>query len=196
MTTAVLILAAGASARMGQPKPLLPWQDKTLLEHIVAVAAALEQPVFVVAGELVAAITPLVRPYGAKLLHNPNWRAGMGTSIATGLDAILQTRTSPDALLLLACDQPFVSTGLLQTMIDTQANTGKGIIACAYGNTQGIPVLFGRQYFPALQALHGPAGAKKILQENTTDCTTVSFPQGEWDIDTPERYERLKNLKI
>lgn len=196
MTTAVLVLAAGASSRMGQPKMLLPWQGTTLLQHIVAAAVPICQPVFVVAGEQVNAITSLLSSATTHIIPHPQWEQGMGSSIATGLTGILAAGHTPEALLLLVCDQPFVDTPLLQSMIDAKARSGKGIIACQYAGTVGIPVLFDQQFFPALQALSGQAGAKRLLQQFPNDLHTIPFPMGNLDIDTPEEYERIRNLKI
>jgi molybdenum cofactor cytidylyltransferase len=195
MTTAVLLLAAGASSRMGQPKMFLTWQGETLLQHAMSAAAHISTPVFVVTGEHTDRIGAALQQAPVQLIPNPQWQEGMGTSVAAGVTGILQAGGSPEQLIIVVCDQPFISAGLLQQLIDMKVSSGKGIVGCSYDNTVGTPVLFDRQYFPTLQGLNGQQGAKRLLQQYPEDVATVPFPQGSFDIDTPEDYERLTNLK-
>lgn len=196
MTTALLLLAAGASSRMGQPKMFLTWQGKTLLEHIVSAAASISTPVFVVTGEHTRAIATALQHYEVHLIANEQWQEGMGTSVAAGVAGILQAGFTPDALVIAVCDQPFITAELLQQMITEKERSGKGIAGCSYDNTIGTPVLFDKKYFPALQQLNGQQGAKRLLQQFPEEVTTIPFPLGSMDIDTPEDYERLKKLNI
>jgi molybdenum cofactor cytidylyltransferase len=194
MTTAVLLLAAGASSRMGQPKMFLTWQGETLLQHAVSAAANISSPVFVVTGEHTDQIASTLRQAAVALIPNPKWLEGIGTSVAAGITGILQAGYLPDQIIIVVCDQPFISAGLLQQLIDRKASSGKGIVGCSYDNTIGTPVLFDQQYFPALQGLNGQQGAKRLLQQYPEDVDTLPFPQGSFDIDTPEDYERLTRL--
>ncbi|MBO9566505.1 MAG: nucleotidyltransferase family protein [Niastella sp.] len=196
MTTAVLLLAAGASSRMGQPKMFLTWQGETLLQHAVLAAAKISIPAFVVTGEHTDRIAIALQQAPVQLIPNLQWQEGMGTSVAAGVTGILQAGLSPEQLIIVVCDQPFISAGLLQQLIDTNISSGKGIVGCSYDNTVGTPVLFDKQYFPTLQGLNGQQGAKRLLQQYPEDVATVPFPQGSFDIDTPEDYERLVNLMI
>lgn len=195
MTTTVLLLAAGASARMGQPKMFLTWQGETLLQHAVSAAATVSTPVFVVTGEHSTTIAAALQNSAVQLIPNDQWQEGMGTSVATGVTGIMQAGHTPDAIIIVVCDQPFITGELLQQMIAARGSSGKGIIGCSYDNTIGTPVLFDKKYFPALQQLNGQQGAKRLLQQFPDDVATVLFPLGNIDIDTPEDYERLKNLK-
>lgn len=196
MTTAVLLLAAGASSRMGQPKMFLIWRGKTFLEHTVLAATSISTPVFVVTGEHTSAIATALQHNEVQLIPNEQWQEGMGTSISTGVAGIAQAGFAPDALIIVVCDQPFITAGLLQEMIAEKESSGKGMVGCSYDNTIGTPVLFDKTYFPALQQLHGQQGAKRLLQQFPGEVATVPFPLGNMDIDTPEDYERLKDLKI
>ncbi|AXY72488.1 nucleotidyltransferase family protein [Paraflavitalea soli] len=196
MTTAVLLLAAGASSRMGQPKMFLTYQGKTLLQHTVEVAAGISHPVFVVAGEQYQAMETALAGFPVQLIHHEQWQQGIGSSIAAGIHGILRAGYTPDAVIITVCDQPFLHTELLQEMIMVQALSGKGMVACAYSDTLGTPVLFRKQYQAALQKLNGQQGAKRLLQQFPDDVATVLFSQGSIDIDTPEDYERLANLKM
>lgn len=192
MTTAVLLLAAGASSRMGQPKMFLPYQGKTLLQHTVEAAAGISHPVFVVAGEHYTAMRASLAAFPVQLIHHEQWQQGIGSSIAAGIGGILRAGFAPDAVIITVCDQPFLHTALLQEMIMVQALSGKGMVACAYSDTLGTPVLFGKGYLAALQDLNGQQGAKRLLKQFPQDVATVLFPEGSIDIDTPEDYEQLK----
>jgi molybdenum cofactor cytidylyltransferase len=196
MNTAVLLLAAGASSRMGQPKMLLTYQGKTLLEHLIAAATAVSDPVFVVTGEHHTAIAPVLQAAPAQLIHHPQWQEGMGSSIAAGVQGILAAGYTPDEIIIAVCDQPFVDGELLRMLVITKYESAKDLVACAYSNTIGTPALFDKKYFQALLALKGQQGAKGILQQAPSEVATVDFPLGNIDIDTPEDYERLVNSKI
>jgi molybdenum cofactor cytidylyltransferase len=194
MRTSLLLLAAGASSRLGLPKMFLYYKGKTLLHHITDEAmVAMQTPLFIVTGEHTNAIKGILQGSQALVLHNDHWQEGMGGSIRTGVQGILDAGYEPEAVLITVCDQPFITAALLSAMIATKANTDKGIVACAYDETIGTPVLFDKKYYPALLELSGQHGAKKILQQFPDDVETVPFPLGSVDIDTPEDYERLLN---
>ena len=194
MNTAVLMLAAGASTRMGQPKMFLTYKGKTFLQRTAEAATAVSDHCYAVAGSLAGEITLALRPYNVKVINNPLWQNGMGSSIAAGMEGIAQAGITPGAILITVCDQPFIDDNLLQEMINTLQKSGKGIIACTYNDTIGTPVLFTPTYFPLLAQLGGQHGAKKLVQQNPDDVASIPFPLGGFDIDTPEDYERLQQL--
>lgn len=194
MRTAALILAAGAALRMQQPKMLLPVDGKPILAHILEeVNAAGISGLKLVTGCHHAAIAAAIGE-PAWLLYNEDWQEGMASSIRKGVEAL--QAESFEALVLIVSDQPFLNRVLLQEMIACKKNTGKGMVAAAYADIQGTPVLFDRCYFPKLLQLSGDTGAKKILRENPDDLATVSFPEGAIDIDTPEDYQKLCMLTL
>ncbi|WP_315822367.1 nucleotidyltransferase family protein [Paraflavitalea speifideaquila] len=196
MNTAVLVLVAGASSRMGQPKMFLPYKGSTLLDHLLEAATAVSDPAFVVTGEHHAAIASALQGAPIHLIHHPQWQEGMGSSIAAGVTGILQAGYTPNEIILTVCDQPFVNGDLLHHLVITKYGSGKDLVACAYNNTIGTPALFDKKYFKALMALQGQPGAKKLLQQSPSEVATVDFPLGSIDIDTPEDYEQLVNLRI
>jgi molybdenum cofactor cytidylyltransferase len=116
----------------------------------------------------------------------------MASSIRCGLNTLLQIAPSSDAVILMVCDQPFVSSSLLNELIATQKNTGKPIVSCQYENTFGPPALFYKTIFPDLLILKGDAGARKIVVQRSNDTATVLFAQGNIDIDTEADYQALK----
>lgn len=194
MRTGIIILAAGGSTRMGQPKMLLTYGGKTLLQRVAEQAlGATTAPVVVVTGAGHDLVQQTLQHQAAYFVHNEQWQEGMGVSIRTGVGKITEIDKALDAVIILVCDQPFITTALLQQMMQQQSETGKGLVACAYSNTIGTPVLFSKIYFAQLLTLHGKEGAKSILKQSAEDIAVVDFPQGATDIDTPGDYERLLN---
>jgi molybdenum cofactor cytidylyltransferase len=189
--TALIILAAGSSSRLGFPKQTLLYKGKTLLE--IAIEAGLKskcQPVTVVLGANSEKIEPGIKNYPINIIHNPDWEAGMGSSIALAIKEI-QNDTSINQAVIMLCDQPFVTSRLIDSMLYKQQETNKKIIACSYKDTVGVPVLFNRELFDELTLLQGKEGAKKVLSAHPDDISTISFEKGGVDIDTVADYEAL-----
>lgn len=187
----VIILGAGNSSRLGQPKQLLMYRGKTLICQMAEEAiAAVGSPVVLVTGANAQQILEKLCGFAIEIVENENWAEGMGSSISTGINA-LRKHEGLAGVIIMVCDQPFVNAALLQQLMDQQVIVGKGIIACTYDNTAGTPVLFSSTYFDALAALEGQEGAKRILQQSTDDLALVPFPLGALDIDTAEDYQRL-----
>ncbi len=163
--TDIVILAAGASTRLGRPKQLLPWQGKTLLQHAVQTAMTIAtQPVVVTgcnADQLVAALNHTQ----VHVVFNPDWEQGIASSIRCGLQALLDRTPSPDQVIFMVCDQPFVSAGLLLNLINERQKSQRSIVASSYAGTLGIPALFDKSMFPQLLDLQGDAGAKEDNSE-------------------------------
>jgi molybdenum cofactor cytidylyltransferase len=188
--TALIILAAGASTRMGQPKQLLTFQGKPLLRHVAEIAIASTcQPIVVVLGANVAAIQPVLQALPIHLVHNPHWSEGMGSSIRCGIQYLSSYPNPIGAAILTVCDQPFISASLFDQLIQVYHSSHLQVIASAYSGTLGVPALFDRHLFPELLALDGAAGAKSII--NRQGAIGIDFPQGNLDLDTPEDYAQL-----
>jgi molybdenum cofactor cytidylyltransferase len=193
--TALIILAAGESCRFGQPKQNLVFQNQTLLERAIATGLASNcKPVTVVLGANSDLINLKIRHEDLKLIHNPNWVEGMASSIRIAINEIENNDLVSSAIIML-CDQPFVTSVLIEDLQQKQIETGKPIVACSYQNTVGVPVLFDRSIFGELHALTGNEGAKKIIKKHQQDVETIPFEKGSIDIDTPGDYERLINSR-
>jgi molybdenum cofactor cytidylyltransferase len=123
------------------------------------------------------------------IVENAAWRNGVGTSIRRGLQ---QLPESVDAVVLLACDQPFVDASIVGKLIAVWEETGRTIAASCYGNTLGVPALFGRSCFAALLSLPDDSGAKSLIVARPDEVASVPFEDGAVDIDTPEDFERLR----
>lgn len=189
----VIVLAAGGSTRMGRPKQLLVYRGESLLRR--AVRAALEAdcgPVLVVLGGAADRVRPELEGLPVTAVHNPLWEQGMGGSVRAGIEQLCRGTAAGAALLMLS-DQPGVTWRTLRGLIDAYASGGVDIAASEYDGALGVPALFSAALFPELLQLQGAQGAKKVITAHADIVRAVSFPEGRFDIDTPEEYGRLVN---
>ena len=186
MRIATIILAAGSSTRLGgTPKQLLTSEGKTLVRRITESALSLEAgPVIVVLGANQEQIRPELTDLPVLTAINTDWHEGMASSLRIGLNQLADETIR--AFLVVLTDQPYVTSDLLQQLIDTHQQTGKGIVACRYGeaNHLGVPALFDICYKAAFLNLSGDVGARKFIQQHLQDCADVSFPLAAIDLDT------------
>lgn len=126
---------------------------------------------------------------------NKEWQEGMASSLRCGVQKLLELEPAADAVILMVCDQPFVSAALLDELVIRYEGTRKTVVASSYGNNMGTPALFDKTIFAALLALKGDAGAKKLIKENPGWVEQVNFPLGNIDIDTDEDYDKLLHLE-
>lgn len=188
-------MAAGSSSRMGIAKQGLPYNNSTLLQHAVATAInTTAGNVVVVLGANAEAIIPTITSKIVTIVINTNWANGLGSSVSTGIEKLVSIQPLVNAVLIMLCDQPLVNTALLDQLLETKAKDNKGLVACGYNNTVGVPAVFDKKYFPALLSLQGNTGARMILHQHNDDITIVPFPGGAIDIDTPEDFKRLLQL--
>jgi molybdenum cofactor cytidylyltransferase len=196
---AIIILAAGTSSRMGSPKQILPYKGKTLLRHAVDTALETDcQSVFVVLGANSEMLRKEMKDRPVIIVENTGWQEGMASSIRCGLKNIMNIILRPDSVIFMVCDQPFVTSSLLLSLVEKKQETGLPIVACSYEDKPGdyrvgIPALFHKSFFPALMELKGDKGARKLIIDNRDKVATVPFPGGIIDIDTAADYELLKN---
>ncbi len=189
----IVLLAAGASSRLGQPKQLLLYQQKTLLAHSIAVAlSSVAKQVIVVLGAGASVIHPAIIHEKLAFTVNENWQEGMASSIRCGLNQLLLQNAGLQSVVFMACDQPYTTAGLLNNLVTLQQQTGRAIVASQYAATTGIPALFTKAMFPELLQLKGDAGAKKLVMLHQEATVTVPFPQGSIDIDTAADYLALQ----
>ncbi len=193
---AIIVLAAGASIRLGRPKQLLMYKNKTLLRHILDIAKKVNtQPVVAILGANIDLIAKeIADDKNIYTITNENWNEGIASSIRAGLKALQQIAPACDGAIFLVCDQPYITSSLLHDMIKLQQHSGKPIVACSYSDTIGTPVLFHKTLFHELLTLKGDAGAKKIIKKHTGSVATIPFPKGQIDIDTQTDYDALKKM--
>lgn len=190
--TGLVILAAGESSRLGEPKQKVLFKGKTLLQRTVDTALhSACRPVIIVLGAYANEIQSEIESEGVIIYHNPHWEEGMASSIRSGIEVLEKTESEASDVIIMVCDQPFVDTTLLDFMINKKAITGKEIIACSYKNTLGVPVLFDKKFFPDLLSLEGEEGAKKLIMKHKESVADIPFPPGSFDIDTTDDYEAL-----
>ena len=190
--TGIIILAAGNSSRLGRPKQLLPYRGKTLLTHVITEALVAGLRTVVVTGAFYAEVSASIREQPVDIIFNPAWEEGMASGIVSGLSNMLLLLPDVDAVIIAVCDQPFISSALLLELVGTFNTSGKGIVASAYADSVGAPVLFGRPYFKRLLELSGREGAKKLVRQHPDDLVLVDFPEGDRDIDTEEDAKSLE----
>ena len=190
----IIILAAGASTRLGKPKQLLQYRGKTLLAHAINEAVnSNADAVVVVLGKDANLFKKELDEKKVRVAINSSWEEGMASSLRLGLDTLLNDKPYIDAVIFMVCDQPHVLSSILNDLIITQQKTTKQIVTSNYGDSMGPPSLLHKKYFEELMKLSGDAGARKIIQKNMNDVATILFPEGNIDIDTEEDYKKLKN---
>jgi molybdenum cofactor cytidylyltransferase len=189
-----IVLAAGASRRLGQPKQLLVHGTETLLERAIRLAGeAGAAPVLAVLGANFEIISAAVAFRPATPVFNQHWREGIATSIHAGLDALDEAAPHAASVLMLACDQPRLTADHLRALMESfAAQAEPSIVASAYAGLLGIPAVFPRVAFPHLRALRGDKGARALLADPPCALMAVPFLGGEVDIDEPADLEQLK----
>ena len=193
---AIIVLAAGKSSRLGSPKQLLAYKGKSLLQHTVnAALQTTMRPVVVVVGADSDTVKKETEGMEIVTADNGDWKEGMASSLRCGLTAVQKTNSDVDGIIIMVCDQPYVSTLLLNDLVNKQTETGKPIVTCNYGETIGPPALFHKSFFPELMKLKGDAGARKIILQHSGEVASVLFPEGKIDIDTRDDYEELVQKK-
>ncbi len=187
----VVILAAGASRRMGTPKALLPVDGQPMVGRVVEAAlAAPVWPVVVVLGAHAEQVRPVLARYPVLVVENAAWSEGMASSLRTGLALLQQFSRRLDGALFALCDQPACSAATILRLIAAHETTGRPIAASRYSARRGAPALFGREHFAALAALTGEEGARLLLNGDPSQVAEVDLPELAIDLDTPEDYER------
>ncbi|MEH1891648.1 MAG: nucleotidyltransferase family protein [Nostoc sp.] len=194
-TIAIMILAAGASTRMGTPKQLLLYQGRSFLQYITEMAiASVCQPVVVVLGANAEQIHPQIKQLPVRVVKNLDWACGMSTSIKSGIELLNNLPQKVEAVVITLCDQPFVSYKIINQLVDAYYSEKKPIIACEYAGTLGVPSLFSQIFFSELAALKETSGAKKVINNNLNEVFSIPFPLGNIDIDTPKDYKELLSI--
>jgi molybdenum cofactor cytidylyltransferase len=193
----IIILAAGESKRMGTPKQLLDISGISLLRRTVSVALATDlDPVVLVVGANKPQIVPEIADLRLTIIDNSMWRTGMASSVKMGMAALWMNNKNIDAVLMLVCDQPFLTVEVLNRLIAQYQQKKPPIVACQYAGQVGVPAVFDRTIFEELLNLTGDKGAKPILMNHLDEVHLIDFEDGIIDLDTPEDYEKLKSKQM
>lgn len=194
----IVILAAGASTRMGTIKQLLAFHGRSLLRHATEEALASGcRPVVVVLGAHAERLKDEISELPVRVVVNARWSQGMGTSIRAGIEALVADPGGDEvvAAILAVCDQPFFSRRIIHDLVATDRRSGSAIAAATYESTRGVPALFSRSLFPELMVLDGHEGARQVIRAHPGETVAVPFPEGALDMDTPEDYARLSGSR-
>ena len=191
----IILLAAGASRRLGSPKQLVPYEGTSLVKYVAVTALISEFPTVVVLGAHADKVAEELNDLAVEKVLNPEWKKGMSTSIRKGVAALRSGHPDLEALILMLCDQPGVSPLTIHRLVDKYSQTGMPIVASKYGGSAGVPALFGYEMFGELLQLGGKGGAKALIEKyDDTLVTHVRAPEAKFDVDTPEDVEELGRL--
>lgn len=187
--TAILILAAGNSSRMGTAKQLLPYKQTTLLGWSIKQAQKSKAcDVYCVLGANAEIIKKQIDNTSIKIIINPNYNDGLSTSIVFGVNYLMDKKI--DSILIMLADQPNVTTNYLNEMLAIYKENPTKTIASNYKNKNGVPAIFPKSSFNKLLNLKGDKGAKELLNEQSSEIIKMK-PFSLIDIDTNEDYQNL-----
>lgn len=189
MSPHVIILAAGASTRLGQPKQLVKLGGRPALHRVIASATQVAgHDVTVVLGAQAKDMTYLLDRTPASWVINREWELGISSSIRAGLAAL---PPGCAAVLILLGDQVSVTAEDLQRLVDAWKGSDSSIAASVYDRHIGVPAIFPHVHFSELAELRGDQGARAILERNRDRLIRVMMPSAAIDLDTPEQLVEL-----
>ena len=193
--TAGVILAAGASTRMGRPKQLLILDGQPLLQRVLqaALASNLDQVVLVLghrAADIRRTLGAAADPRRLHVVVNPDYQNGMAGSLKTGVRAAMAGHSG---VMILLADHPFLNTALINQVLRAFLTSDKAICAPVYNGRRGHPVCLERRFFADILSLSGDVGARDILRRHADQVQTIQLTDGRafMDIDTPADLRKL-----
>jgi molybdenum cofactor cytidylyltransferase len=189
---AAIILAAGQSKRMGQPKMLLPWGKLTVIEHVITtfLNAGIEDLVLVTGGTQ-RQVEQVSEPYPVRRIYNPAYATGeMLSSLQCGLQAL-----SPqvEAVLVALGDQPQIQEGSVRAITGAYRQSGARLVVPSFRRRRGHPWLVARPLWDEILAMQSPESPRDFLNRHAAEIqyVNVDTPSILADLDTPEDYENF-----
>lgn len=184
--SAVVILAAGGSHRLGRPKQLVEIEGQSLVRRAAEAAlSAGTGSVHVVVGAEVPRVRKTLEDLPVELVINEAWKEGMASSIRAAIDAIERRERPVETIILMLCDQPGVSGDVLRRLLDAYRASRAPVVASRYPEGPGVPALFHAELFPALKSLDGDIGARQLIRHLDREVVTIPFTLSD-DIDTQD----------
>lgn len=179
-----IVLAAGSSTRFGRTKQLEPFEGVSLvagaMRKVESVCGARS---VLVTGKDWQEVTATCAPLAGYFVINNDYEQGLASSIACGVRAVAE---SADAILLMLADLPLVTTEHLTNLVNAWADSPQTIVASAFEDTLGPPIVFPKADFDALLRLTGDRGARPIIDANTARVQAIACEEAAFDIDRPE----------
>jgi len=185
-----MILAAGESKRMGKPKLLLPFGEKTIIETVIdSVIQSKLDDVLVVLGAHREKIEKKIKDFSIKIVVNPNFKNDMLSSVQCGFRALPE---DVEASLVILGDQPEISSALINKIVEVYKRSKKGIVLPVYRKNRGHPVLIDMKYQGEIEDLNPDLGLRNLVYKHAEDILEVEVitPSILQDIDTIEDYNR------
>ena len=188
----IIILAAGASTRLGKPKQLVPVVGRPALQHVIdRTTAIVGNAVSVVLGSHASDITPMLQHSSASVIINRDWQEGIASSIRCGIRSLSH---ACDAVMLVLGDQVAVTSGDYKRLISAWNGQDSILVASGYSGQVGVPAIFPRSVFSELMLLRGDQGAKVILHRHATRLIQVAVPNATYDLDTPAEVAAVQDV--
>jgi molybdenum cofactor cytidylyltransferase len=188
-----VILAAGASSRMGRDKALLPWLGSTFLLSAIQALQPLTEFVIVVAGENENNLAPTVNAQAAFLVRNPDPNQGQFSSLVCGLENVLDR--GRDAAILTLVDRPAPALATIEMLKNTfvQANDNVWAVVPEFGGKHGHPIVIGREMMNAFLRAPASSSARDVEHANQSHIlyVPVTDPLVTANVDTPEDLQKL-----
>lgn len=188
---AAVVLAAGASTRMGRNKLLLELDGESVVRRVVrtAIAAGLS-PVVVVTGHARGEVEGQLHGLGCSNVHNDEYMAGTHTSVRAGIGAV---RARCGAAVVILADMPFVTSAMLRALVDRYREARPPLVASRYGGSVNAPpILYDRRLFGELRRMDA-RGGREVVRRHLHEAIEVEWPaEAGRDLDRPDDYRRIR----
>ena len=190
-----IVPAAGLSSRMGQNKLLMPFGDKSLIEHAVDTLQASDlDEIVVVLGHEADQVRNRLERRRVNFVHNPDYREGLSTSVRTGMSAVAK---GADAIMIYLADQPLIQPDEISRLIQAFAQAkraGKSIVVPFFENRRGNPVILDASYRAMVLDIAGDVGCRRIIKRHPEQVFAVQMQTDHVvrDVDTLEDFLRVR----